>query len=129
MGVIKLDDDLLAHYEAMAGSTPVATYIERQLRKFQAYPVSTRTVVITGQELQAVDKRLGMGQIQSAATLVAKLNDYAKITLGKIEIELTAAQKAELVERAEKQGKTPDAIVRDLIAQIEEQLFNGIPAR
>lgn len=129
MGQIKIDDDLLAHYESMAGTVPVATYIERQLAKFQAYPVGFRTVVLTGTDLQALDKRLGLGQIQSAKALVAKVNDYAKVTLGGVEIELTASQKAEIVDRAEKQGKTPEAIVRDLVAQLEESMFSGIPVR
>src|SRR4051812_37389064 len=129
MGLIKLDDDLLAHYESMAGTAPLASYLERQVARFQASPVASRVVVLTGADLQALDKRLGLGQIQSAASLVAKVNDYAKVTLGKVEIELTATQKAEIVARAEKQGKTPEAIVRDLVAQIEETMFNGIPVR
>ncbi len=129
MGLVKLDDDLLAHYTALAGSAPVAGYLERQLTRFKDYPLGGRVVVLTSADLQALDKRLGLGQIQSAAALVAKVKDYAKVTLGTVEIELTASQKAEIVDRAAKQGKTPESIVQDLVAQLQESLFNGIPTR
>ena len=123
--LVKLDDDLMARYDQAAQllKQPLAQVVERQLSRFADFPPTTRTIVLAGRDLEEIEKRLGRGQIQSPKQLVERVTDYAKITLGKIELELSASEKQELVYRAQKQGKPPEAIVQELVEQLKTDLF------
>ena len=126
MALLKLDDDLLAQYDAYAQDShlPVATVVERQLARFVDHPPGAgRVVVLAGLALERLETLLGGGQLTSAGALVARVDSYAKITIGRITLDFTPAQKEEIAHRAQKQGKTPDAVVQDLVAQITDSLF------
>lgn len=130
--LVKLDDDLMAKYDQFAQESrqPLATIVERQLARFSSYPPSARMVVLSRETLQEVETRLGGGQIQTPSALLDRIRQFAQLKFGSIEIPLTPAQKDEVLARAAKQGKSPEAILRDLVDQITEQLFYGpVPTR
>lgn len=127
---VVLDDDLMEKYQAMAPGKPLAPVLEKQLARFVQHPPGTRLVVLAREQLEEVESRLGGGQIQSATALIARVRDFSTVTFEGVEIPLTAPQKAELVVRAEKQGKTVEALVKDLVGQLADGLFyNTVPTR
>ena len=128
MALVKLDDDLLARYDCYAQQfkQPLAQILERQLARFADYPPTLRVVPLGRDDLQQVEKLLGGGQIQSGKVLVERVRAYAQVTLGSVELDLSPAQKAELVHRAEKQGRAPDVVVRELAAVVLDQMFDAV---
>lgn len=125
MAIVKLDDDLVARYEPYAteAKLPVATILERQLARFAAHPPAQQVIPLDRATLQQLESLLGGGTLKSAADLVARTRAYASITLGKVVLDLSPAQKQELVHRATKQGRTPEAVVQELVAQVTTDLF------
>lgn len=128
MGVVKLSDDLLLRYAAMAEEykQPLETLLERQLARFVDFPPTVKVVPLAREPLQTIEQTLGGGQIQSAADLVKRVRSYAQVTLGSTVIEFTPAQKAELVHRATKRGLPPDVVVKELVATILDQAFDAV---
>ena len=127
MALVKLDDDLVARYAASLKdpSLPVAPILDAQLARTAAFPPPTPILILDRAHLQPLETLLGGGLIRSADDLVARVRTYASITLGKIVLDLTPAQKEELAYRAQKQGRSPDALVADLVAQVTEAMFWG----
>lgn len=128
MATLKLDDDLLAKYEAMAEEfhQPLQQIVERQLARFADYPPTVRVVSLTRDHLQQVEKLLGGGQIQSAQHLLDRVAGYAQVTLGGVVLDLSQSQKAELVHRAAKQGRTPESVTEELVRVVLDQLFDSV---
>lgn len=125
MAIVKLDDDLVARYAAYAEEVhqPVAQILERQLARFAAYPPAQQVIPLDRAALQQLESLLGGGTLKSPADLVARVRAYASITLGKVVLDLSPAQKTELAYRAQKQGKTPEAITQELIDQVTQEMF------
>lgn len=128
MAVVKLDDDLLARYDQIAldFKQPLAQVLERQLARFAEYPPTVRIVPLTRESLQQVERLLGGGQIQTAQQLVDRVRAYASVTLGKIEVDFSPAQKAELVHRATKRGVAPAIVVQELLDLFLDQVFDAV---
>ncbi len=130
--LVKIDDDLAARYDLVAQEykQPLAQVIERQLARFADYPATLRVVVLSRDPLQQIEQLLGGGQLTTPEQLVARVRDYASITLGKIELDFTPAQKQEIAHRAAKHGKSPKEIVQDLVLQVTNTLFwDTVPTR
>lgn len=127
MAVISLSDDLVSQYlvHARASRLPIATLLERQLARFVDAPITQRLVVVTGEPLQALESTLGGGVIKDAADLLTKVHRWAGISIGDIRLQFSPAQLAEIQHRATKQGKTPESICADIVAQLESQFFYG----
>lgn len=128
MAFIKLDDDLLARYDQMALEfhQPLPILLERQLARFADYPPTLRMVVLSRDTLQEVEKRLGGGQIQTPQHLLDRIRAYASVSLGKIELDFSPAQKEEILHRAEKRGLSPEAVVQELINLVLDQAFDAV---
>jgi hypothetical protein len=128
VGLIKLSDDLLVRYDAMAQEykQPLDTLLERQLARFADFPPTVRVVPLSGETLQRVETLLGGGQIRTAADLLARVKSYAQVTLGNVVIDFSPAQKAELVHRATKRGLPPDQVVKELVALLLDQMFDAV---
>ncbi len=128
MGLVKLSDDLLVRYSAMAQEyiQPRDTLLERQLARFADFPPTARIVPLSGEHLQRVETLLGGGQIRTAADLLARVQSYAPVPLGHVVIDLTPALKAEVVHRAPKRGVPPDVVVQELVALILDQAFDAV---
>ncbi len=121
--LVHLDDDLCVRYQAMAPTQPLAQILGRQLARFADYPATVRIVPLARDALQQIEHLLGGGQIATGTALESRIRDYASITLGQITLDLSAAQKAELVHRAAKRGMTPDALAHEMVDTLLDQLF------
>jgi hypothetical protein len=129
--LIQIADAVALHYQtkADAARVPLATYLQRQLTRFAEVPAG-RALVLTGEALEEVDRLLGLGSTQTPLALLEAIRAWAGITIGGIRLEFTPAQLAEIAYRAEKQGKTPEAIVQDIVSQMEQSFFNDtVPTR
>ena len=51
---------------------------------------------------------------------------YASVTLGKVVLDLSHAQKSEIVHRATKRGITPDAVIREMVDIVLDQIFEAV---
>lgn len=127
MALISLDDAIVAKYLAHAQATrlPIAKLLERQLDRFSDTPITQRLVVLTGDHLQQIETALGGGSLTDSADLLRRVHRWAGITIGDIRLDFSPAQLMEIQVRAAKQGKTPEAIAQDIVAQLQEQFFFG----
>jgi hypothetical protein len=123
---VKIDDDLAAAYAKMSRTIPVETLLERQLARFMDYPPTIRIMPVGGDDLQQLEHLLGGGSIKSPADLVERVRSYASITLGKITLDLSTAQKIELAHRAAKRGISPEAVAKELVEIITEEMFASV---
>jgi hypothetical protein len=125
--LIQLPDPVALRYQhaAIAAHVPLEKFLERQLEKFAAVPSGQRTVILSGDALERIDTLLGIGSTASPAALLTAIESWAGITIGGIRLDFSPAQLAEIAHRAEKQGKPPEEIVADIVAQMEDQFFYG----
>lgn len=125
MALISLDDQLVQAYSAHATAAriPVAKLLERQLARFADTPITQRLLVVTGADLQALEQTLGGGALATGADLLARVHRWAGITIGDIRLQFSPAQLAEIAHRAEKQGRSPETIVREIVSQMEHEFF------
>lgn len=128
--LIQLPDPIALKYQQAAATArvPLEKYLERQLTKFAEVPSGQRVLVLTGDAVEEIDRLLGVGSTTSALALLAAIRAWAGITLGSIRLDFSPAQLDEIALRAEKQGKPPEEIVRDLVEQIARDLFYGAAA-
>lgn len=125
---VKLDDDVLAPYHAMAEESkqPLSTVLERQLARFSTFPSTIRVLPLGRDALQQVETLLGGGQLQTPIQLVDRVRAYSQVRLGRIDLDLSLAQKEELAHRAAKQGKTTEALITEMVVTLVDQMFDAI---
>ena len=125
---IQIDDDLAAKYQRWADDSkqPLQQVVERQLARFVDFPSTVRVIPLARDPLQQIEGLLGGGQIQSAEQLVARVRQHAVVTLGKVDLEFSPAQKAEITHRAQKRGVSPDVVIQELVAIILDQAFDAV---
>jgi len=125
---VKLDDDLVAKYATLAEESkqPLETFVGRQLARFVDYPPTVRVIPVARDVLQQIEKTLGGGQITTAAILLTRIQSYSQVRLGDIVLDLTPAQKAEIAHRAEKRGLPPEAVVKELVDLLLDQMFDAV---
>lgn len=124
--LIQLDDAVALKYQTAASHAhlPLATFLTRQLARFADTPVTQRSLVLTGDLLEQVDRTLGLGSTADPEALLAAIRSWAGITIGDIRIDFTQGQLDEIARRAEKQGKSPTAIVEDIVQQMAWNFFD-----
>lgn len=83
-----------------------------------------RAVILQGEDLTALEQRLGGGQIPTSADLVTRVERLARIEFGGHEIRLTPAELEELAWRARKNNKTVAQIVQQVWLSLNEQFFS-----
>jgi len=125
--ILKLSDDIVERYQqaALTSSLPVEHLIERTLARYADYPASMRTLVLSSQILQQVDRLLGPGSTLDPDRFLAALQSYASISIGDVRLDFTQAQKAEIAHRAVRQGKSPREVTEDVVRQMEEMFLHG----
>ena len=125
--LVQIPDEVALRYQAAADATrqPLQKILERQLTKFAAVPTHGKLLVLSGTALDRLDQLLGLGATTSAEAFVRAVEGWAGITIGGIRVDFPPAQLAEIQHRAEVQGKTPEAIVEDIVAQLSREFFNS----
>lgn len=124
--LIQLDDVIALKYQQAAdrAKVPLGKLLERQLARFASVPVGQRVLVLTGDPLEQMDRLLGLGSTKDPAALLGAVQAWAGITIGDIRLEFSPSQLAEIQHRADKQGKSPEAIVQDIVSQLEQAFFH-----
>lgn len=92
-------------------------------------PASGRFFVVTGADLGVLEEILGGGSITSSADLRAKVERLAGISFQHIRLQFTPGQLEEMQRRAERQGRTVEALVEMMVPRIHEQFFNLLDLR
>jgi hypothetical protein len=123
---IEIPDDLADRYLAMSSTIPLQQLIERQLARFAAFPTTVRVIPLAADHLQQLEHLLGGGQIASQQALVDRVRQYASITLGKITLDFSPAQKEEIVHRAAKRGITPQAVAAEMVEILLDEMFQSV---
>ena len=123
---VDLSDDLCDRYLAHSPTIPLPQLLERQLARFADYPSTIRVVPLAREPLQQIEHLLGGGQIKTPQDLVDRVRSYASIRLGEITLDLSQAQKAEITHRAEKRGLTPEAVIREMVDIVLEEIFTAV---
>ena len=126
--VISIDDKLYARYKEAADSVkfPGGTeaLIVRQLARMSDYAASARLIILDKAPLQQIEVALGGGSLRSADDLVERIKAYASISLGGVRMDLSPAQLEEVAYRAQKLGKAPDEMLKEMVQQIEGLVFH-----
>lgn len=123
---IQIPDAVAQLYQDQAtrGHLTLERVLARQLIKFAEVPGAAQTVVLHGDALAEIDRLLGIGSTQSPAAVLRAIKSWAGITIGAIRLDFSPAQLDEIAHRAAKQGKTPEAVVADIVAQLQSSFFH-----
>lgn len=124
--LIQIPDEIALQYQTAAdrARVPLAKLLERQLARFASVPVGERVLVLCAEPLEQIDRELGIGATRDTTALLSAIRSWAGITIGDIRLQFSPAQLAEIAHRAEKQGKTPEAVVADIVSQLEGAFFH-----
>lgn len=124
---VTIPDQLADVYQAVATKQGLSLddVVSRQLRRFQTLIASPRVVVLGPDHLDALELKLHGGQIPSPEDLIAKVSRLAGVSFCGIDLQLTPAQVEELAHRAERQGKSVEALVQEIWEQLAQQFFHS----
>jgi len=124
--LIQLDDAVALRYQRAADTArvPLDKFLARQLARFADTPVTERCLVLAGPQIEALDRLLGFGACRDTAMLLSAIATWAGITIGDVRINFTQGQLDEIARRAERQGKSPTAIVQDIVDQMAWRFFD-----
>lgn len=86
-----------------------------------------RAIILSGQLLDEVEKRLGGMPVLHAADLLEKLDYLASISFEHVQLPFSPAQLAALQEKASRQGKTVEELIEVAAPRIYEQFFDLLP--
>lgn len=133
MALVQIPDETYAQYLALAehDQQPVDTLIARQLARMAKFSPGKRIVILSGDLLHEIEQLIGGGgNLTTGPQLLNAVKTWAGVTIGHVRVNFTAAQLEEIGYRANKQNKTPNAVVEDIVAQLAPQFFDGpVPVR
>lgn len=123
--LIQIPDEVALKYQQVAdrARVPLGTLLERQLVRFGSMPPGERVLVLAGEALEQIDRDLGIGATRDATALLTAIRGWAGITIGDIRLQFSPAQLAEIAHRADKQGKSPEDVVKEIVSSIESAFF------
>jgi hypothetical protein len=122
---VTLADTTVDAYEAFAKKQgkPVDQVIEHQLARFKTLEPGTRAVVIGKDDIEKLTIALGGIPVKDAADLVARVENLAAVSFQHIRLNFSPQHLAELAHRAERQGKSVEAVIRDTVNRMAEDFF------
>lgn len=122
---VTIPDAVIDPYQTYADRQGIAldAVLTNQLRRFASLEPGKRAIVIPADLAETLAERLGGLPLKDGADLLARLDALAGITFADVRIPLSAAQAEELAHRAARQGRPVEALVRDVVAKITEDLF------
>lgn len=125
MRVTTIPDAVLDAYQTYADrqGTSLDQVISNQLRRFSRLEPGKTAVVIPAELSAALAERLGGLPLKDGTDLLARLTALAGITFADIRIPLTIAQTEELAYRAQRQGRPVEALVKEVVDRITQDLF------
>lgn len=122
---ITIPDDVLAPYEEMAQrqGRPVDDVVAAQLKRFAMLEPGKKAVVIPPAALTALEPPLGGTPVRDAQDLLTRIQQLANISFMGLNLGLSLQQKAELAHRAERQGRTVEALVQEMWRDLQQNFF------
>lgn len=122
---VTLTDPVCDAYDAFATKQgrSLDEVIEAQLARFKTLEPGKRAIVIGPAEIEALTLALGGLSIKSGADLVAKVNELAAVSFHHIRLNFSPNHLAELANRAERQGKPVEMLIRETVDRMGEQFF------
>lgn len=130
---IQLPDDLYDAYtsaaEGMAGLgkvvTPEEIMVDR-LTRFKDVAPSDRVVVVDPKVRNRLEMILSGGSLKDAEDLLKKVEDLADLKIGEIRIDFTPGEWKRMKNWANRQGKTVEFIMKDIVARIRLTIFDYV---
>lgn len=127
---LSIPDDLFDVYarEAKERNTDPGEVIRQRLIKAVGLDPRERPIVLTGgRTMQAVEERLGGGNLKGAEDLLEKITKLASIRFGAHEFQITPGQWRELAFRATKTGRTPEQLIEAIYLKMSTTFFEYVP--
>jgi len=122
---LTIPDDLVEVFQPQASAKePVEKLLLQQLTKFSHVPVRDRVLIIDGAARDDLEQLLHGPSLTTAADLVNRVRALIDVKIEGVNVALTLAQLEQLVGRAEKLGKTPEALIEETVAQMATQFFD-----
>ena len=88
-----------------------------------------RVVVLTGDDLRALEELLGGGSILNSPDLRQKVERLAGISFQHVRLQFTPSQLEQVQEKARRQNKSVEQLVDQMAPRIHEQFFGLIDQR
>lgn len=85
---------------------------------------SDRVTVIGPELRERLEQLLGMGHILNGEDLLQKVQGLASLKIGGVSVDFSPKQWEELTTRAEKQGRTVEETVADVVKRMSGDFFN-----
>lgn len=124
---VLIPDEILDPYQkyADAAHVPVETLVVKQLKRFARLHPSQQALVIPTAIQPDLEVALGALPLTDAADLLTRIRRHGQITFESLDIGLTPTQKLELQHRAERQGKSVEALVGEMAAAFVADFFHS----
>lgn len=90
-------------------------------RRFE--PVDSEGLVLSGQHQTRLARHLGLGSTETADHVTAAVARLAQLRIGEIDVDFTPGQWEALKHRAEKRGLSVDALMRQIVDKITQDLW------
>lgn len=121
---ITIPDPLADVYQAIADrqGRSLDAVVEAQLARFQHCPPGERTVAI---KLEAAEAILGGLPLRDGPDLLKRMQALTGVTFHGVRLDFTPGQLSELARRAEREGKSVEALAQGIIEQLNRQFFWG----
>lgn len=94
--------------------------VEAQLARFSGQEPGTKAIVVSAEDAQRI---LGGTPVLNGTDLLARVSQLASLTFHGIRLDFSPAQLSELQHRAERQGKTVEALAADIVKAINREFF------
>ena len=122
---VTIPDDLADTYQKFADAhgVPLDAVLADQLKRLAPYEPGKRLVALTPDQVDQLEPRLGGGSVKDGTDLTRKVLTLAGIRFHRIDLDFTPQQLEELAHRAERQGKSVQALCIEIIDSMKDQFF------
>ncbi len=125
---IQLDDDVCEAYTARLRPTQTLEQaLVLQLTHFVACDPRDRTIILSAEERQQLERLTTQLPLKNAAALIEAVSALAELKIGRIRLRWTPKQLSELKSRAERWRMPIDAYLEQVVTQIAEDVWHVFP--
>ena len=130
---IQMTDDVYDAYtsaaEGMAGLgkllTPEEIMVDR-LTRFKDVSPEDRVIVVEPRTRGRLELILSGGTLKDSEDLLKKVEGLADIKIGEIRIDFSPGELKKIKHWADKQRKTPEGILKDIVERIKLSIFDYV---
>jgi len=122
---VTIPDELADLYQRFADAhgVPLDAVLADQLKRLAPFEPGKRLVALTPAQVESLEPRLGGGSLKDGADLVAKVLNLAGIRFHRKDFDFSPQQLEELAHRAERQGKSIEALCLEIFNAMQDQFF------